>query len=151
MMKPSNRLMATLGYASAQWRSAEMTRSGGATAQYVFKYDEPDFKYKVVADLTPKKAIVTTSVVYGSDPPEVSTMTLAYSKDANVYPLTIGCPLDSHIYAFNEFSCTGEKELLMFFSKKSLDLWGDGTVGHVIGTALPNLDAIDFLYPCTKS
>ncbi len=148
-MRPETSFVRTISYVGAAAREARLKAFGGVTAQYVYKYDEDGLHLKIVGDLTPKKAIVTQTVVWGSDPPDVVTIELDYEKEAKVYPLNIGCPVDCYIYIFKDFSCPGERELRFYFSKGKIDL-GAGPA-FVIGVADQNLEAFQAIFPCTKS
>lgn len=149
-MKPSDRLVKTFTYLGGAAKAAKLKALGGTSAQYIYKYDEDDYHYKLTADLTSTKAIVTQSVIYEANcDPEIITFELDYDAEADVYPLGIGCPVPSYIYTYNMFNCANERELKMYFSKDETDL-GAGS-GYVIGTALHNGEAIDLVYPCTKS
>ncbi|CAN7726861.1 hypothetical protein LJR220_001774 [Bradyrhizobium sp. LjRoot220] len=148
-MKHDTTFAQMISYVATAAKETKLKALGGVTAQYIYKIDDGDFHLKIAADLTPKKAIVTQTVVYGTDPPEVVTIELDYEKDAKVFPMNIGCPVDCYIYTFKEFNCPGERELKFFFSKTQVD-YGEGP-GYVIGVTEPNLEALQFIYPCTKT
>lgn len=143
------RTVDTLRYIGSAAHTSRISALGGIKAQYIFKIDDVDFHLKIVADLTSKAAIVTQTVIFGSDPPEITKFDLDYEKDAQVYPTWVGCPVDCHIYTFNDFQCKNEREFKMYFSKNQVDLGGGPA--YVMGPAAPNLDAIDLLYPCTRT
>jgi hypothetical protein len=148
-MRPSEAVMRSLAAAGAAYRSAESAKAG-AKGQYIFKYDDADYRYKVVADVTSSKATVTVTEVIGTDPPVSSTFEVKYEKEAKVYPDFVGCPYDCYIFTFDDFSCANAREFKMFFSKSAEDLYGDGTKAYFMGTAMPNLDVLGLLYPCEK-
>ncbi|HEV7284090.1 MAG TPA: hypothetical protein VGN75_04465, partial [Kaistia sp.] len=64
--------------------------------QYVFKYDDTDYHFKIVADLGKTKATVTQSEIYGNESPILTTTELAYEKEVDIYPDGIGCPVPSY-------------------------------------------------------
>jgi hypothetical protein len=135
--------------ASVAYRE-QLRAAAGYQGQYVFKYDEDDFHYKLAADLTSKKAVVTQSVVYGSDPPEITVLELAVDKDGIVYPFGLGCPSDVFVYSFNDYTCKNARNLKMYFSKKAEDLDGSGAA-FFMGVADHNLESYQLFYPCTRT
>ncbi len=137
-----------ISHMAAQAKEAKHRAAGGITAQYVFKYDDGDFHLKIAADLTARTATVTQTIVFGSEDPIVDVVDLEYEKEAKVYPLQIGCPVDCYIYSFKQFNCAGEKELKFYFSKQQVD-YGEGPA-YVMGPTMPNLDSLQAIYPCTK-
>jgi hypothetical protein len=122
----------------------------GYIGRYIYKYDEAEFHYKAVADLTKSKAIVTQSVVFNQDPPEVTVLELVAETDATVYPHYLGCPHDAYVYSFQDYTCKNARNLKMFFSKAAADL-GDGQPAHFFGLADHNLESIEVFYPSQRS
>lgn len=122
--------------------------------QYIYKFDDMDYSYKLAADLHGPTAVLTQSSVYSGKEPEIWIVNLVENGDASIYPLGIGCPVDCFIYSFDDYQCQNARNVKFYFSKTEIDLYGDEVTGFVMGYIGPDLNCAQNyqrFYPCTRT